>query len=396
MALTLLFDLDDTLLDTNTSEFLPAYFQSLGKSLSHLASTETLTQQIKAAVQQMVANRDPGKMLDEIFAENFYIPLGTTEANCRETLDLYYQQVYPGLHSVTQQKPDAKALVAWCQSMDMTLAIATNPLFPENATRQRIEWAGLNPEDFDFFSAFDDFHFTKPNLTYYAECLGRLGWPEETVVMVGDNLTHDLLPFEQLGYPAFWVNPTATEDARPLGRLTEVKPWLEKIAKDSHYELTDSPDVDLAILRSTPAVIDSWLRIMSSEILFERPTANEWSIVEVLWHIADIENEIYLPQWEHLLMDTKSPISPPDSSNWAIERNYSSRNPQIALEVLLKSRRKSLALIEELILQDLMEISIQHTVFSHAKIAELVSFAAKHDRIHLRQCKNLLDIYKNY
>lgn len=43
-----------------------------------------------------------------------------------------------------------------------------------------------------------------------------------------------------------------------------------------------------------------------------------------------------------------------------------------------------------------MEISIQHTVFSHAKIAELVSFAAKHDRIHLRQCKNLLDIYKNY
>ena len=207
MTLTILFDLDDTLLQTNIPDFIPEYFNELGQAFANLASTKQITQQVQYAVKCMEANQDPAIGLHEIFSRNFYQPLGSTEAEQQETLTNFYNEVYPKLQSVTTQITEAPPLINWCKAQGFSMAIATNPLFPETATRQRIEWAGLQTEDFEFFTTFNNFHFTKPNLTYYAECLGKMGWPEDQIVMIGDSLSHDLIPVETFGYPTFWITP---------------------------------------------------------------------------------------------------------------------------------------------------------------------------------------------
>lgn len=396
MPLTILFDLDDTLLQTNMGSFLPGYFQALGRALSDLASEEEITQQIRYAVSQMAANQNPGKMLNTIFSENFYKPLGTTENACQETLYRFYNQEFPKLQHLTQQNPAAVELVNWCKSQGMHMAIATNPVFPAIATRQRIVWAGLNPDDFSFFSAFNNFHFTKPNLTYYAECLGRLGWPENPAVMIGDNLTYDLLPMEAMGFKTFWINPHTDTSDRAHGPLSNVKPWLENIDKANSSLSEENFNVQLAILRSTPAVIDTWLIILSEERLRHQPTRQEWSIVEVLWHLAKMEKEVYLPQWEQLLADPSTQISPVDTSSWVKEQEYQSRDPREAYDMLLEARMASLSKIEALYEGDYFNHHVEHTIFSQTTISELVAFSVKHDRIHLHQCQNLLNIYKNY
>ena len=45
------------------------------------------------------------------------------------------------------------------------LVLATM-LFSQEATLARIEWAGLNKNDFVLITTYEDFHYAKPNLGY--------------------------------------------------------------------------------------------------------------------------------------------------------------------------------------------------------------------------------------
>jgi FMN phosphatase YigB (HAD superfamily) len=396
MTLTILFDLDDTLLNLNMLEFIPAYFGGLGQAFSNLGSPQQIADQVKFAVDKMVSNQDPSIGLHEIFSRHFYPPLGTTEGENAETLAKFYSKDYPKLQPVTKQVAGLFDLIDWCKLQDAQMAIATNPLFPETATYQRILWAGINLDDFEYFTTFDNFHFTKPNLSYYAECLGRLGWPEGHIVMVGDNLTHDLVPMESLGFPTFWINPPEESPARPYGELRDVKSWLAEIITQEPAPLNTTFDTNLAILRSTPAVLDSWIKENPEAAFKAKPSSDEWDITEVIWHMADMEAEAYLPQWQQLMKDTSVLLSAPDTSQWAVERHYETRSITEAWEKFVTARKLSLDCIVEIEQKTLLQTTVQHTVFSYAAVGELIAFAARHDRIHLNQCKNLLDFYKIY
>jgi FMN phosphatase YigB (HAD superfamily) len=391
MTLTVLFDLDDTLLHTNTKVFLPAYFKGLSKALSHIAAQDKITDRIRVAVGKMVANQNPSKYLREVFAENFYPLLGTTESECQQALDRFYANEFPKLRSLVTQKGEASSLIQWCRSQEMILAVTTNPLFPETATRQRIEWAGLLPQDFSFFSTFDNFHFTKPNLRYYAEAIGRLGWPEGPIVMVGDNLTHDLIPAEQIGLETFWINPPVEEPTRPHGSLKDLKDFLFCLQQSStQINIEDDPKVLLAILRSTPAVIEAWLDTFNADALHRAPAPDEWSANEVIWHLADFEEHIYQPQWKQILRNPDQTVPHIETSHWAGAHHYADRDPAEACQHFLHGRLASLEMIEALLEKGLFKIAVNHTVFSKTTISELISFTAKHDRLHLRQCAQAL------
>ncbi len=392
---TILFDLDDTLLDTNMGQFLSAYFTALGEAFKDIASEDVLTRQIKYSVDEMSKNENPGKLLQDIFAEHFYAPLGTTEEDCRQMLSHFYKAEFPKLKRITNQKPEACELVKWCQSKEMTLVIATNPVFPDTATRQRIEWAGLGIDDFAYFSSYDNFHFTKPNLAYYAEALGYLGWPDGPIVMVGDNVKLDLIPVETMGFPTFWLPSQPAENSeRPYGQLADVRPWLQKLPKKEPYHLSTKIDVLLAVLRSTPAVLDTWTKKLPADSFFLSPENGEWSTAEIFCHLAEMEENIYLPQWEHVLNEPNSLLQ---LINYCPANDLPTQNcphPEDSFQKFLRLRLKSLDLINEISNRGYLPNQIDHMIFSGSTIHELVTFSAKHDRLHLAQCANLLNIYK--
>jgi FMN phosphatase YigB (HAD superfamily)/uncharacterized damage-inducible protein DinB len=390
MSLTVLFDLDDTLLRTNMGAFLPGYFTGLANAYADLGSEKTILKANSDAVQAMIGNRDPARSLKQAFDRTFYPALGTTAADCQARNEAFYRKAFPTYQSLTERKPEAAALIAWCLSQGFTLAIATNPFFPKEATLQRVHWAGLNPADFQYFSTYEDFHFTKPSIAYYAECLGRLGWPDGPIVMVGDTLTHDLLPMEALGFPTFWITDEPLPPDRAGGSLAEVQPWLtEQQHKD--IQLTESYDAQEATLRSSPAVLDGWLKTLPEERFQRRPAPDEWSLTEIFWHLADMEKEVYLPQWQQLSRKVAQPITPPDTSEWAEARDYQSRPPKEALNQFYQARMDSLALIQSLADDGRMGETFRHAIFSKLTIAEMLQFSAKHDRIHLCQCFALIN-----
>lgn len=72
MSLTLLLDLDDTLLNTNLPAFMPAYFQALADHVCGHVPSDKLLRALMNGVNRMNENEDPRKSLREVFELYFY------------------------------------------------------------------------------------------------------------------------------------------------------------------------------------------------------------------------------------------------------------------------------------------------------------------------------------
>ena len=87
MSLTLLFDLDDTLLDTNMDSFIPAYFQALSRHLSSRVSPNEMVRALVLGVNAMNENTDPTRTLQEVFDADFFPRLGVPQQDLAQVLD---------------------------------------------------------------------------------------------------------------------------------------------------------------------------------------------------------------------------------------------------------------------------------------------------------------------
>jgi FMN phosphatase YigB (HAD superfamily) len=161
MSLTLLLDLDDTLLDTNLDAFMPAYFQALSRHMANHTAPNGMLSALMAGVNLMNESEDPTQTLEEIFDADFYAKLGGSKHNLIHIIEEFYDNVFPQLAQHTRQRPDAVPFVEWAFARGYRIAIATDPLFPRKATCHRLRWAGFEPERFELISTFEHFHFTK-------------------------------------------------------------------------------------------------------------------------------------------------------------------------------------------------------------------------------------------
>ena len=175
MPLTLLLDLDDTLLNTNLSAFIPAYFQALAKNLSPHIAPELMTRALLVGTNQMNTSEDFSNTLSDVFDASFYPLLNISRGELAPAIENFYDNIFPTLKGLTTQRPDAKPFVDWAFSKGYRLVVATDPLLPRKATYHRLRWAGFDPEQFEIVTTYEDFHFSKTHAAYYAEVLGRLG-----------------------------------------------------------------------------------------------------------------------------------------------------------------------------------------------------------------------------
>jgi hypothetical protein len=267
----------------------------------------------------------------------------------------------------------------------MMMVIATNPLFPQTATRQRIEWAGLDPDEFILFTSYDDFHFTKPQLAYYAEVLGRLGWPEQPIVMIGDDLTDDLFPMDTIGAETFWINHGQGHTAWESGTLSDVKPWLKEIIRKNELHLSTRTEVDAAILRSTPAVIDTWLRAAPTEPSRKNRQPMNNQIMDMLASLISLEEVVYLPVWENIAAGKFHEWVMPEKISRNLKDRGNQQHPQEYFIKFLKARKLSLMRIKSFY----QNKQHDHDHKLKPSVERFVRWMAENDRKQLRQCMNL-------
>lgn len=251
-----LLDMDDTLLINDFDQFLPHYMRLLGTELAPWCDPQRMVREVLNGTQRMAANLDPTLTLEKVFDGVFYPHLDLDKTQLQPILHEFYSVKFNQLSHLTSQITGVADFINNLRRDGYLLAVATNPLFPLAAIHTRLSWAGFSPpfKQFRLISAYEDFHFAKPNPEFIAECLARLGWPPVSTIMVGNSQTEDIEPARQLGLAVFHVHPHARHSDRQ-GLLDS-----GDFIRQNHppFEEYISPRGMLAILRSTAALI-AWM-----------------------------------------------------------------------------------------------------------------------------------------
>jgi FMN phosphatase YigB (HAD superfamily) len=395
---TLLLDLDNTLLGNDINVFIPEYMAAISRHFSPLVEPQQFLRAMQRGTQAMVANRQPDCTLQEAFEAGFFGSLKIDANEFYRLADEFYTEVFPGLRRLTQPIPGAVQMVEAALKRGDRLAVTTNPLFPRTAILQRLEWAGLPVERYPFamVTSFEKFHFAKPDPAFYAETLGYLGWPSGPVVVTGDDPVRDVGGGKQLGLATYWIAPEEVVmpggDPAPTGRglLPNLTPWLEAIDPAALEPDFSSISAMLAILRATPAVLDSLCRDLPGGMWLAPPRPGEWSLTEIACHLRDVEGEVNLQRLQKLLETANPFLSGQDTDAWAETRNYRRQDGRRALAEFTSYRGEVLKTLEALE-PDGWQRPARHAIFGPTRLIELVEIMAAHDRLHIQQVQSVLE-----
>jgi FMN phosphatase YigB (HAD superfamily) len=387
MPLTLLFDLDDTLLDTNIETFVPAYFQALSAHAAPYVSVNVMLSALVSGMRSIMDSEDPARTLQSVFEEDFYTRIGIDKQKLTGVFDDFYENVFPGIVSKTKRRPDAAPLVEWVLSKGYRVAIATDPFFPKKATFHRLHWAGLDPDHFEVISTLENFHFSKTHPAYYAEVLGQLGWSDGPVLMVGNDVERDLMPAHKLGLKTYFIDGDSASSPgieAGRGKLADLHPWLESIDLSTLEPSFKSPEAIFAIMQSTPAVLETLASSLTQEQWELEPSHEDWALNEVICHLRDTEREIHHLQLNLMLSREDAFIPRPDTTVWASERDYLHANGAAALKGFAAARLETLELLKNAG-DSVWSRRARHAIFGPTNFLEVSSFMADHDRMHVQQ-----------
>ncbi len=189
---TVLFDLDGTLLPIENKVFFHEYMSKIAKKFSQFGyEPDRFIKALIAGTDAMIAN-DGQMKNEERFWKVFSSLLGEKILDYEDEFEAFYQNEFNEIRKAANPNPSAKKCVQILKDKGYTLVAATNPVFPAIATRQRIDWAQLNADDFDLITTFENSNFCKPNLDYYRMILNQLGKDASDCMMVGNDVDEDL------------------------------------------------------------------------------------------------------------------------------------------------------------------------------------------------------------
>ena len=229
-----LFDLDGTLLPMDQDTFVKAYLGGMAKKLApHGYNPEELVKAVYAGMKAMTTN-DGSKTNEVAFWNAFTSILGEEVKNDMPIFDDYYRNEFQDVKNICGFLPEAAQTVHKLKEMGYRVALATTPMFPSVATESRIHWAGLELDDFEIFTTYENYHFCKPSLGYYKEVIEKLGVKAEECLMVGNDVGEDMVT-EELGMkvflmPADLINKVGKDVSKyPQGNFEDLLAYISEM-----------------------------------------------------------------------------------------------------------------------------------------------------------------------
>ena len=127
--------------------------------------------------------------------------------------------------------------------------------------------------------------------------------------------------------------------------------------------------------------------------LRKRPAPEQWSVAEILAHLADAEIVIGW-RMRSILGAPGTPVQAFDQNAWVIAGHYEKRDPRKSIELHRVMREANLALLKSLS-PDQWQHFGQHAERGQESIEHIVRMMAGHDINHIRQIERILSPAKN-
>lgn len=210
---TVLFDLDGTLLPMDMDAFMDTYFRALESRFQSLGyDPEQITKGVWAGTKAMVEN-DGYITNEECFWNVFekYVAEDGKKLDRRKRIKIereitkFYKTDFQVARFNTKPDSIVKECVDLLKTKGYQVVVATNPLFPQVATYERLSWAGFEPEEFTLITTYENTCFCKPNLNYYRHLLKTLDKDSEDCLMVGNDVQEDMCALK-LGMDVFLLD----------------------------------------------------------------------------------------------------------------------------------------------------------------------------------------------
>lgn len=229
-----LFDLDGTLLPMDQDVFIKAYFGGLAKKLAPLGyDPKALIDAIWKGTAAMIGNG--GEASNEaVFWDTFCQAFHLSARNDEAVFDEFYRTDFQAVKDVCGYDGRAAETVRRLKDAGITVALATNPIFPAIATESRMRWAGLSPDDFALYTTYENIGYCKPNPAYYTEIAKRLGVDPAECLMVGNDVGDDMVAAD-LGMKVFLltdclINKKNVDISQfPSGGFDELSRYLDDL-----------------------------------------------------------------------------------------------------------------------------------------------------------------------
>ncbi|MCX8006815.1 MAG: HAD hydrolase-like protein [Coriobacteriia bacterium] len=230
-----LFDLDGTLLDIDLASFIARYFQSLAEFSMPLlppgVDAGSFVDAIHAGTRAMMS-RHPGRTNRAVFTEEVRRLIGLDLDAVWSEYERFYREMFPRLREGAGPAPGARAAVTAALDLGATVVIATNPIFPLAAVRERMAWAELDDLPIAAVTSFETMTACKPDGTYFREAAALAGLDARECLMVGDDRYLDM-PAADVGMRTFFVGDADGAWADSSGTLDDLARLLPLLLRAS-------------------------------------------------------------------------------------------------------------------------------------------------------------------
>ena len=362
--------MDNTLLHNPDMTFAQNFIGLFDKHFTEAGFVD-VRQNLRTAIQSMSAGQLGNKTNLDIAVDI----IGNADIDyAKEKLTSFYSDIYPQLKHCISPIVGAKELIYRLRDMGLEIVIASNPIYPETAIKQRMTWANLPLEDglYHLITSADTMHFAKPDPAYYAEILGRIGIEPDEALMVGDSLKNDIAPAQRLGIQTYQI---------PDARLDTLHTELETLLETNHA-MALTPAMIEPQLRGNIGALYGYIDDIPQTFWHQRPDPKEWSIIQILCHLVNSEDRNERKRLNLILEQTNPFIVQPDLPGPDIR--VCNDNAYDILQNFMTTRQETIELIKGFTADD-WNRTARHSIFGLTTMLEMAHFTAQHDRLHLRQ-----------
>jgi len=382
MIKAVLLDLDNSMLDHPGPQFAATFRRAFAQHLEEQTGIKSADGVFHRAIQKLNGQRDIVSSNDEVMTSSIAADVNVPVSEFQPKLGSLHQSLYGQARSVANAAPDAQQLVEALLDQGLAIAVVSNPIYREAAIVQVLQWAGLGDfiESFAFLSSSENMHFAKADPAFYAELIARIGIEPDEALLVGGNRQNDNLPAETVG-----LHTWPLENATALGALLEhvqFAGWQHRYSGRPLRETMLKPQ----FLGNLGALFGLLSEVKEHQ-WHQKPDPNEWSIVQILCHLADTETAVHQKRLQKILR-VENPfiraLPPPGP-----DMPTCSDRPQEVAEEFREKRLSTLELIAELGPEDWLRPA-RHSIFGLTNLLEMAYFTAQHDRLHISQlCQTL-------
>lgn len=382
MIKAVLLDLDNTLLHNPDREWVAAFRQQWDKHFDTCNDIENASSALRNAIGRL--NGEPASYHTNaaIILDALAVELPLTSQQLSAAFDRFYDHNYKSLRFITSPIVKAAELVETLLDQNLLVAIATNPLFPEAATCERIEWAGLGEyiTAFAFITSSENMHFAKPNPAYYAETVARVGVEPDETLLIGDSKRNDIDPAGAIGIHTWQVN--GSDGLRPIYKRIRKPGWEQDFLPQPLR-----PSALLPQFSGNIAALYGLLAEVKPHQWRQRPDPDEWSIMQILCHLWLSEGRVHRARLRTILRHDDPFIAAPPPPGPDIPPCH--EDGFEVLNCFKQEREKTIDLLSSL-KPSQWRRPARHSIFGLTNLLEMAYFTAQHDRLHITQlCQTL-------